>query len=142
MAQATSGDTVHIHYTGRLSDGTVFDTSREREPLEFTLGEGSVIPGFESAVAGMEPGDTKTATIPADDAYGPRREELVMAVGRDQLPDDLDPEVGQRLGMRTADGQTVEVRVTSTDDASVELDANHPLAGRELTFDIELVQVD
>lgn len=141
MAQADSGDTVHIHYTGRLADGTVFDSSRERDPLEFTLGEGDVIPGFEEAVAGMEPGETKTATIPAADAYGDRRDDLVMQVGRDQLPDDLDPEVGQRLGMRTGDGKTVEVRVTAAGPDAVELDANHPLAGRDLTFDIELVRV-
>lgn len=141
MAQADSGDTVHIHYTGRLADGTVFDSSRERDPLEFTLGEGNVIPGFEEAVAGMEPGETKTATIPAADAYGDRRDDLVMQVGRDQLPDDLDPEVGQRLGMRTGDGTTVEVRVTAAGPDAVELDANHPLAGRDLTFDIELVRV-
>lgn len=142
MAQATEGDTVHIHYTGRLGDGTVFDSSREREPLEFTLGEGRVIPGFESAVTGMEPGETKTANVPAADAYGPRRDELVMTVEKEQLPDDLDPDVGQRLGMRTADGETVEVRVTATDDQAVELDANHPLAGQDLIFDIELVRLD
>lgn len=142
MAQATEGDTVHIHYTGRLGDGTVFDSSREREPLEFTLGEGRVIPGFESAVTGMEPGETKTANVPAADAYGPRRDELVMTVEKEQLPDDLDPDVGQRLGMRTADGETVEVRVTATDEQAVELDANHPLAGQDLTFDIELVRLD
>lgn len=142
MAQATEGDTVSIHYTGRLDDGTVFDTSEERDPLEFTLGDGRVIPGFEEAVSGMEPGETKTATIPADDAYGPRREDLVMKVDREQLPEDMDPDVGQRLGMRTSDGETVEVRVTATDDQAVELDANHPLAGQDLTFDIELVRVD
>ena len=142
MAQATEGDTVHIHYTGRLGDGTVFDSSREREPLEFTLGEGRVIPGFESAVTGMEPGETRTANVPAADAYGPRRDELVMTVEKEQLPDDLDPDVGQRLGMRTADGETVEVRVTATDDQAVVLDANHPMAGHVLILDIELVRLD
>lgn len=142
MAQANQGDTVQIHYTGRLDDGTVFDSSREREPLEFTLGEGRVIPGFEAAVTGMEPGETKTATISAEDAYGPRRDDLVMKVEREQLPEDMDPDVGERLGMRTSDGQTVEVRVTDTDDNAVELDANHPLAGHDLTFDIELVRLD
>ncbi|UCC25232.1 MAG: peptidylprolyl isomerase [Gemmatimonadales bacterium] len=141
MANAQSGDTVHIHYTGRLDDGQVFDSSRERDPLSFTLGEGQVIPGFEEAVRGMEPGDSKTTTIPPEEAYGPRRDELTMSVPREQLPDGLDPQVGQQLNMRTAQGQAFQVTVVGADADAVELDANHPLAGEALTFDIELVKI-
>jgi peptidylprolyl isomerase len=141
MANAQNGDTVHIHYTGRLDDGQVFDSSRDRDPLSFTLGEGQVIPGFEEAVRGMEPGDEKTTTIPAEAAYGPRREELTMSFPREQLPDGLEPQVGQQLNMQTSEGQAFQVTVVGTDDASVQLDANHPLAGQALTFDIELVKI-
>lgn len=142
MAQAQTGDTVHIHYTGRLQDGTVFDTSQDRDPLSFTLGEGEVIPGFEAAVAGMEPGESKVAEIPSTEAYGPRREELELSLPREQFPDGVDPEVGQQLQMRTAEGQTFPVTVTGATPDTVELDANHPLAGKDLTFDIQLVKVD
>ncbi len=142
MAQAKTGDTVHIHYTGRLEDGTVFDSSQDREPLSFTLGEGRVIPGFEQAVTGMEPGESKVAEIPSGEAYGPRRPEMEMSVPRSQLPDGLDPQVGQQLQMQTAEGQAFPVRVTGTSDDTIDLDANHPLAGKDLTFDIELVKVD
>lgn len=141
MANAKNGDTVRIHYTGRLTDGTVFDSSQDREPLEFTLGEGQVISGFEEAVRGMEEGETKTAEIPSDDAYGPRRDDLELQMPRDRLPEDLDPTVGDRLQMRTQDGQTVEVLVTDVDDAGIRVDANHPLAGRDLEFEIELVDI-
>lgn len=142
MAQAKTGDTVHIHYTGRLEDGTVFDSSQDREPLSFTLGEGRVIPGFEQAVTGMEPGESKIAEIPSSEAYGPRRPEMEMNVPRSQLPDGLDPQVGQQLQMQTAEGQAFPVRVTSTSADAVQIDANHPLAGKDLTFDIQLVKVD
>lgn len=142
MAEANEGDTVHIHYTGRLDDGTVFDSSEDRDPLEFTLGEGKVIPGFESAVEGMEEGESKTTTIPSDDAYGDRRDDLVLSVPREQLPSDLDPEQGQRLQMRAGDGETFQVVVTEVGDDAVQVDANHPLAGKDLTFEIELVEVD
>jgi len=141
MAEAKSGDTVSIHYTGRLEDGTVFDTSENRDPLEFTLGEGNVIPGFENAVQGMEEGESKTAKIPSDDAYGQRRDDLVLSVSKEQLPSDLDPEVGQRLQMQAGDGQTFQVVISEVEEASVEVDANHPLAGEDLTFDIELVEI-
>jgi FKBP-type peptidyl-prolyl cis-trans isomerase 2 len=141
MAQAKNGDTVTVHYTGRLEDGTVFDSSRDRDPLEFALGEGRVIPGFEKAVEGMEPGGSTTAAIPADQAYGARRDDLVMTIPNDQLPDDLEPDVGDQLEMRTQDGRAVPVRVTATSEDAVTLDANHPLAGRDLTFDIELVRI-
>lgn len=141
MAAASEGDTVLIHYTGRLDDGTVFDSSENRDPLEFTLGEGKVIPGFESAVRGMEEGESKTTTIESDDAYGDRRDDLVLSVPVEQLPEDLDPEEGQRLQMRAGDGETFQVVVTDVGDQAVEVDANHPLAGKDLTFEIELVEI-
>lgn len=141
MAEAKQGDTVRIHYTGTLEDGTVFDTSENRDPLEFTLGEGKVISGFEEAVEGMEEGEEKTAEIPSDDAYGPRRDDLILSVAREQLPDDLEPDVGDQLEMRTQDGQTFPVVVAEVGDQQVQLDANHPLAGEDLTFEIKLVDV-
>lgn len=141
MPKAAIGDTVKVHYTGTLEDEQVFDSSEGRDPLEFTLGSGEVIPGFEEAVVGMSPGDEKEATLDPDEAYGKRREDLVFSVGRDQLPDELEPERGQRLEMRQGD-QTFPVVITGVSDSEVELDANHPLAGRELTFRIELVEID
>lgn len=141
MIQAKPGDTVKIHYTGKLEDGTVFDTSANREPLEFTLNQGQVIPGFEQAVLGMAPGESKTQKIPMEEAYGPYREEMVIEVSRQQLPADLEPEVGQQLQVQQPNGQAVPVFVTEVTDATVTLDANHPLAGEDLTFDIELVEI-
>ena len=140
MAQAKNGDTVRVHYTGRLDDGSVFDSSRGREPLEFVLGARQVIPGFEEAVDGLAPGQERTVNIPADRAYGPRREEMVLTIGRDQFPDDIQPEVGQQLQM-SQDGQVAIVTITGVSDREVTLDANHPLAGKDLTFDVELVEI-
>jgi len=141
MAQASNGDKVSIHYTGRLDDGTVFDTSENREPLGFELGSGQVIPGFEDAVRGMEPGQKQTVTIPAENAYGPRRDDLVMSFPREQLPDGVNPEPGQQLQMQTQEGQAVQVTVRDATEEALILDANHPLAGQDLTFEIELVEV-
>jgi len=141
MAQAKKGDSVKIHYTGQLDDGTVFDSSRERDPLEFTVGTGMVIPGFDEAVLGMSVGEEKRADVPADEAYGPRRDDLLISVPTDQLPEDLEPEVGQQLQMQTGDGQTFVAAVAEVEEDSVVLDANHPLAGKDLTFDIELVDI-
>lgn len=141
MPQAKNGDTVKVHYTGTLEDGTVFDSSREREPLEFTLGKGQLIPGFEEAVTGMEVGDTTTAKIPADKAYGPVREEMVARVEKDQFPEGLNPEVGQKLQVPQQDGQVLVVTVTEVDNTHVTLNANHPLAGKDLVFEIELVEI-
>jgi len=141
MAQAKSGDKVQVHYTGRLTDGTVFDSSEGRPPLEFTVGEGQVIPGFENAVIAMEVGDKKTVEIPVDQAYGPSQDELVMPVPRDQFPPDITPEVGQQLQMGHPSGQTLVVTVTDVKEDIVTLDANPPLAGEDLTFDIELVAI-
>jgi len=138
---AAQGDTVRLHYPGRLDDGTVFDTSEGREPLEFTLGSGQVIPGFEKAVEGMEAGEEKTFTIPADEAYGPHQEDLVLKVPREHLPEGLEPQVGQMLQMQTADGQVFQVKVMEVAEDHMVLDANHPLAGQDLTFDIEVVDV-
>ena len=141
MPKAAIGDTVKVHYTGTLDDEQVFDSSEGRDPLEFTLGSGEVIPGFEQAVVGMSPGEEKEATLDPEDAYGERRDDLVFSVGRDQLPEELEPERGQRLEMRQGD-QTFPVVITGVSDSEVQLDANHPLAGRELTFRIELVEID
>ena len=141
MVQAKPGDTVKIHYTGKLDDGTVFDSSVNREPLEFTLSGGQVIPGFDQAVVGMSPGETKTQKIPMDQAYGPYREEMVVEISRQQMPPDMQPEIGQQLQIQQPDGQSVPVMVTEVTDATVTLDANHPLAGEDLTFEIELVDI-
>jgi len=142
MVQAKSGDIVKVHYTGTLEDGTVFDTSVEREPLEFTLGQGQLIPGFEQAVIGMKVGDLKTIEIPADQAYGPHRDDLILVIERDQLPVDLDPKVGQQLQMMQADGRSIVVTITDVFETTVTIDANHPLAGKKLTFEIELVEIE
>jgi peptidylprolyl isomerase len=141
MTTARNGDTVRVHYTGKLPDGKVLGGSTDREPVAFTIGDGKVLPGLEQAVVGMSPGDSKTIVVPSDKAYGPRREDKVMAVDRHQLPKDLDPQVGQRLALQLQNGSTVPVRVTGATDSRVELDANHPLAGKDLVFDIELVEV-
>lgn len=141
MTQAKTGDNVLIHYTGKLDDGTVFDSSRDRDPLQFAIGGGQVIPGFEAAVVGMAPGESKTETIDAEQAYGPHRTEMVMVVERNQIPDDIPLDVGQQLQLRGPQGQMVPVLVTELSDENVTLDANHPLAGEKLTFDIELVDI-
>lgn len=140
MAKAQIGDTVRIHYTGRLDDGTVFDTSENRDAFRFTLGRGEVIPGFEKAVTGMEVGEKRTATIPPAEAYGERRDDLIIEVPRDRLPSDLQPEIGQRLTFH-AGNRAVPVVVTELSETTITIDANHPLAGKALTFDIELVQI-
>lgn len=142
MATAQLGDTVLVHYTGRLDDGSVFDTSQQRGPLRINLGETKLIPGFQSAVVGMETGETKTATIPADEAYGPRRDEMVLEVDRGKLPPEISPHVGQDLQLQTQTGQPVPAKVVNVTDDSITVDANHPLAGKELTFDIELVNIE
>lgn len=141
MAQAKSGDSVQVHYTGRLTDGSVFDTSDGRDPLKFTLGEGMVIPGFNDAIIDMNIGDKKTVEIPVDQAYGPSQDELVMPVPRDQFPPDITPEVGQQLQMGGPNGELMVVTVTNVKEDIVTLDANPPLAGEDLTFDVELVAI-
>jgi peptidylprolyl isomerase len=139
--EAKTDDTVNVQYTGKLQDGTVFDTSEGDEPLEFTLGEGQLIPGFEQAVLGMKVGESKTVTIPVDQAYGPHREELVQIVPREQLPEDLKPEVGLQLQSTRSDGEVMVVTVTEVSETTITVDANSPLAGKDLTFEIELVGI-
>jgi peptidylprolyl isomerase len=140
MEQAQAGNTVKVHYTGRLTNGTEFDSSRDQNPLEFIIGSGQIIPGFENALLGMEPGQSKTINIDAKDAYGPHREEMVMVVDRQNFPANITPQVGQELQVRQAE-QSIEVVVTDVSDTEVTLDANHPLAGQDLIFDIELVEI-
>lgn len=140
--EATSGDTVAVHFTGKLEDGTVFDTSREGDPLQFEIGADQVIDGFERAVEGMEVGETREAELRPDEAYGDRDDELVFPVPRGQLPDGFDPEVGDEVAVEVEDGREVPGRVSEVDDETVTLDLNHPLAGRPLTFEIELVEVE
>ncbi|KCZ54917.1 peptidylprolyl isomerase [Hyphomonas beringensis] len=142
MTQVKSGDTVHIHYTGTLNDGTTFDSSEGREPLTFQVGSGQIIPGLDSAIPGMAIGDKKTVNVPADEAYGPVNPDMRQEVPRGQIPADIPTEVGTRLQMQTQTGQVVPVTVVAVDDNAVTLDANHPLAGKDLTFDIELVKID
>jgi len=141
-AMANDGNTVKVHYTGTLEGGTIFDTSVGHEPIEFTLGEGKVIPGFEEAVKGMQVGQSKTVTIPPEGAYGPHLDELVLVVDRDQLPKDLNPAVGQQLQRQQTDGRTIVVIVTDVSETTITVDANHPLAGQALTFEIELVEIE
>ncbi len=137
-----TGDTVKVHYTGTLEDGTVFDTSVEREPLEFTLGQGQLIPGFEQGVIGMKVGESKTINIPADQAYGPHHDDLIQVIERSQLSEDLEPKVGQQLQMRGPDGRTIIVTITDVSETTITIDTNHPLAGQNLTFEIELVEIE
>jgi len=141
MSQAKPGDTVRMHYTGSLADGTEFDSSAGRDPLEFQLGSGQIIPGLDAGVTGMEVGATKTVVIEPSDAYGDRDPARVQAVPREQIPDHIPVEPGTQLQMQTPDGQTMPVMVAEADQSQVTLDANHPLAGQQLTFDVELVEI-
>ncbi len=141
--QAKSGDKVRVHYTGKLTSGVVFDSSAGREPLEFTLGSGMVIAGFDSGITGMQVGEKKTVHIPVAEAYGPSDENLVFEFNRSDLPKDIPFEVGMQLNMHAdGEGQVVPVTVTSVSEDKISVDANHPLAGQDLVFEIELVSVD
>lgn len=143
MQQAKRGDTVHVHYRGTLDDGTEFDSSAGSEPIVFTLGAGEVIPGFEEAVEGMATGEKKTKHIDAQNAYGEHRDELVFTVSKDQMPEaGSDIEVGDMLRVGFPDGSSAAVQVANVEADSVTLDANHPLAGKNLTFELELVAID
>lgn len=141
MTQAKSGDTVQVHYKGSLENGQVFDSSENREPLEFTIGKGQLIPGFEDGVVGMNAGDSRTLTIEPENGYGPRHPELIGQIERKAVPPDLDIAVGQMLQVSQENGQTQNVVVTELTDTHVTLDANHPLAGQTLIFDITLVAI-
>ncbi len=141
MNQAKQGDTVLIHYRGKLQDGTEFDSSYDRDPLEFTIGQGQLIPGFEEAVVGMTPGESKASHIPSDQAYGERRDDMVLEVSKEQIPDEIEVEIGQQLQIQQQSGQAVPVTVTDVQEDMVTLDANHPLAGKDLMFELELVEI-
>lgn len=141
MTCAKTGDTVRIHYTGTLTDGTRFDSSTGRDPLEFTLGQGHIIPGLEREIAGMQVGDTKTVTVQADEAYGPHHAEAVHEVQREQIPDTIELAIGVELQATAQNGQVMRLRVVEVGEDTVKLDANHPLAGRDLVFEVELVEI-
>ncbi len=141
MVQAKKGDTVKVHYTAKLEDGTVFSSSGNRDPLQFTIGEGNTIPGFEQAVVGMSPGESKTERVPADQAFGPYREELILEVDRQQIPADVRLEVGKRFQIHQKNGEITYVSVTNISESKVILDANHPLARDDLIFDIQLLEI-
>ena len=142
MGNAKKGDKVKVHYTGKFDDGTVFDSSEGRDPLEFTLGSGQVIPGFENGVVDMELKESKTVNVPADEAYGIHREDMVIEVKKEQIPQDIDVQLGTELGMSgEAPGQELRVTVVGITDDMVKLDGNHPMAGKDLTFDITLEEI-
>ncbi|MDE3124393.1 MAG: peptidylprolyl isomerase [Bacteroidota bacterium] len=141
MQQVKKGDTVKVHYHGKLEDGTTFDSSDGREPLEFEVGSGMVIAGFDEGVTGMQIGEKKTIHIPAEEAYGPVQEEMIMEFPRDRFPADMTPEVGMQLNMSNGQGQNFPVVIVEVKDTVVILDANHPLAGKDLIFDLELVEI-
>ena len=141
MTKAANGDTVKVHYKGTLNDGTEFDSSAGTDPLQFTLGSGQVIPGFDNGVLGMEVNEKKSINIPAAEAYGQKRDEMFVTVPRAELPPEIEPQVGMPLQMQNQDGQVINVLISEVTDESLTLDANHPLAGQDLNFDLELVEI-
>ncbi len=141
MTQVKENNTVKVHYTGKLADGEIFDSSEGKEPLAFTLGQGSLIPGFEKGLIDMKLNEKKTITIPADEAYGDPREDLLIEVPKSELPQEMDPEVGMGLVSRTPEGQEINLLVVEVKEDTVVLDGNHPLAGKELIFDLEVVEI-
>jgi FKBP-type peptidyl-prolyl cis-trans isomerase 2 len=142
MQQVQNGDKVKVHYHGRLRNGETFDSSEGREPLEFTVGSGQVIKGFDQGVMGMQPGDRKTVEIDVADAYGEKQQEMLIEFPKNQFPDDVNPEVDMQLMMNNGAGQSFPVRIAEVREESVILDANHPLAGQDLIFDLELVAIE
>jgi FKBP-type peptidyl-prolyl cis-trans isomerase 2 len=141
MSQVKENDTIKLHYTGKLSDGQVFDSSFEREPIEFKVGEGKIIPGLEKGVIDMKVNEKKTIEIAKDEAYGEASDELFQEVKKDQLPEDIKPEVGMGLVSKNPDGSERQLRVAEVKDDHIVVDANHPLAGKDLVFDVELVEI-
>jgi peptidylprolyl isomerase len=141
MAQVKKDDTVQVNYTGKLSDGTIFDSSIGRQPIKFTLGKGALIAGFEQAVIGMNAGEKKIVVIPSVDAYGPRQQSAVVEVERKSMPGKFEPKIGQRLELTQEDDTNILVTVTALTETHITLDANHPLAGKDLTFEIELLSI-
>lgn len=139
--KAKLGDQVSVHYKGKLKDGTEFDSSKEDDPIEFKIGEGQLIPGFEQAIVGMEPGETKTEEVPYEGAYGEKREDLVMELDKGKVPDHIDPQEGDRLEIKQDEGENIPVTVTKVTEEALTIDANHPLAGQDLVFDLELVEI-
>jgi peptidylprolyl isomerase len=141
MAQAKEGDTVKVHYTVKLGDGMVIGSTTNHEPLQFTIGEDQILPGFEEAVLGMNPGESKTIEVPADQAFGPHLDEMVVAIERTRLPEDFNPKIGEQVQFRQMDNQIATVLVTDVSESTITIDANHPLAGKDLTFDIQFLEV-
>lgn len=141
MSTIKDGDTVSVHYTGTLASGEVFDSSVERDPLKFTLGKGQLIPGFEHAIMGLSVGEKATTSIPSLDAYGEHNPEMVIEVPMNQLPPELDAQVGMQLQLNQPEGQAIPVQITQIEGETVTIDANHPLAGKDLNFDIEVVEI-
>lgn len=141
MQQVKSGDTVKVHYHGRLADGTTFDSSEGRDPLEFKVGSGMVIAGFDNGVTGMSVGEKRTVQIPAEDAYGSKNPDMIVEFPKGQFPEGMKPEAGMQINMTSGEGQVIPVVITEVKEDTVMLDANHPLAGEALTFDIELVEI-
>lgn len=141
MLKAKDGDNVRVHYTGTLDDGTVFDSSLNREPIQFTLGKGQLIKGFEDAVTGMSVGETKTVRIPSNEAYGPHRNELILKFNKTDFPSNIEPDEGLVLDLRSPDGKSLLAQIIEISEDNVTLDGNHPLAGKDITFKIDLVEV-
>ncbi|MGB0347334.1 MAG: FKBP-type peptidyl-prolyl cis-trans isomerase [Balneolaceae bacterium] len=141
MSTIKNGDTVKVHYTGTLDNGEVFDSSINRDPLQFTLGQGQLIPGFENAVIGLGVGDVTTANIPSSEAYGEHNPQMEVTVEKSQLPEGMTPEIGMQLQLNQPDGQPIPCVITKIEDEMVTIDANHPLAGKDLTFNIEIVEI-
>ena len=141
MSQVKENDTVKVHYTGKLTDGQVFDTSEGKDPIEFTLGQGQLIPGFEKGLLDMKVNEKKTITIPKEEAYGDPREDLVQEVEKSQLPEEIKPEVGMGLVSKTPDGREMNLVVAEVKEETIVVDGNHPLAGKDLVFDLEVVEI-
>jgi peptidylprolyl isomerase len=141
MKTAENGNTVKVHYTGTLDNGNSFDSSRERDPLKFTIGQGQLIPDFEKAVVGMKVGDSKEITIKAENAYGKRRDEFIVNIDKGNVPPAVEPEVGMNLQLQSPEGRALTAVITAVSENHITLDANHPLAGEDLTFNIELVEI-
>ena len=141
MTEVKENDTVKVHYTGKLADGQVFDSSREREPIEFTLGQGQIIPGFEKGLLNMKVNEKKTIEIPSDEAYGEPRQDLIQEVDKNQLPPEIKPEPGMGLVSKSPDGREMNLVVKEVKDKSIVVDGNHPLAGKDLTFELEVVEI-
>lgn len=141
MSQVKQNDTVRVHYTGKLADGQVFDSSLEREPIEFTMGQGQLIPGFEKGLLDMKVNEKKTINIPSEEAYGEPRQELIQEVDKSQLPEEIKPEPGMGLVSKSPDGREMNLVVTEVKEESIVVDGNHPLAGKDLVFDLEVVEI-